>query len=153
MNYNDFPILNSEDYELINKQYQNSPFERKDHIIKICEKLRLCRTICFEIEHQHNQKVKTSLQNTASIITKQIDNLTSSFNICTPHTNCILKTTIFSLLKTLNDTISLFSTWLKNEKKEYYITISFKSLQELVSCANEILLSLEESNVAMFKYM
>lgn len=153
MNYNDFPILTNLDYELINKQYSNETFDRKNQLTKICQNLDLCRQVCFEIEHFHNIKVKTSLQNTFSTTTKLLDNLTCTFNISISKKNEIFKTTIFSLLKILSEIISLFSIWLKNEKKEYYMSMCLKTQQELSACLNNILNSLEESNILTFKHM
>jgi len=153
MNYNDFPILNNEDYKLINEQFnQTQVFDRKTQASKIYIELINLKNSSFKELNSYNKKILSALNTTIKTTTKLIDNLISLFN--TPQTDH--NTTNASLFSFINRTINcikLFSNWETNEPKEYYKNIAHKSLLELTSSLQEIFLALDDSNLLFFKHM
>ncbi len=153
MNYNDFPILNNDEYELINQQFSsNLPFERKFHLLQICKEINLCSSSCFVISSQYNQKIIHTLSATNKTLTKLFDNLTSLFNLNNKATT-IENFSIFTFIKKLINLNNLFQDWIANEKKEYYIAIAQKSIKEINSCVTDICSALDESNLHFYKHM
>ena len=153
MKYDDFPILNNEQYEAINTQFKKqNTINRKDLLTEICQNLSNCSTSCSMLFQEHNQHVRQALLKSNSTLNKLFNNLTSTFDI-NPIKTHVFNTNIFNLLNRLTNTISLIQQWSQTEEKIYYISIANKTTTDILNCINSILHSLENSNIKFFKHM
>lgn len=153
MNYDDFPILNEQNYNLINEQYNfQQPFERHNCIVKIYLSLNEIKYFFYELNNI-NFKIKSVLLNCKQNIQKLQDNLTATFTINTDTQKTIKSSNLFSLINKITLTSKLYKQWIENEEKEYYKKLALNSLEILLNSTSEILSVLEKSNVILFKYM
>jgi len=153
MIYNDFPILNDNDYKLLNEHFSLQQFNRKNIINQLCNELNVVANICLEIKNSHNNKIKTAIENTQKTVSKLFDNFSSLFNIYPTTSKTILNTNIFSFFKRLTKILELLTNWEQNETKEYYKTLTQKSINEITKELNGLFVSLENSNFYFFKHM
>lgn len=154
MNYNDFPILNNNQYEFLNIQFlQNKEFNRKSILNEICNDLCTCKFSCFAIDNGYNIKIKAALKHGSSILTKLYENLTSTFSIQhKPHSG-LKVLNIFELLNKINRIVLLCLEWQKDEPKGFYKTISQNTTIELLNISSSLTNALSSSNFVLFKHM
>ena len=154
MNYDDFPILNDEGYEILKKNYSTpSKPNRRDLVFKICQTLSNLVCSCFEFEDVYNKKIITSIEQTKEILLKHMDNFTELFNIKLEGNKKVKAFNVFSFLKDLTKLPILFNKWSDIEEKEYYKITAQKSMAEIFNCIEEILSVLQTSNIKFYKYM
>ena len=157
MTYNDFPILNNNEYKILNEQYEqwskHSKSDRKSQILKICNELNNSISFCLQLKSKHNLKIRTSIEQTRQSLINLLDNICCCFNISLSHQNQLTNYNLFSFLKQQNHLLRLFNDWQNFEEKEYYKTIIQKSIIIILDCNSNLITSLEESNINFFKYM
>ena len=92
MNYNDFPILSNEEYNLMNEHFNNNhQTDRKTQLFKILTILNNCFNICIGLTSLYNLKINNAINNTKKCIEKNINNINSTFNIEITNTKTILR--------------------------------------------------------------
>jgi hypothetical protein len=152
MNYDDFPILNNEAYNLINAEYtKQNTCNRNQHIYKIFTLISKCES--FSIPKSLNIKIKTIINNLLKILGNIKENLKTIEN----NANFSLKNTInFNLFEFLNIFLNIlleFILWKSTEHKDYILSIitngELSIARELISSI-EVLKSL---NITIFTYM
>jgi len=154
MNYNDYPILKNEEYNILKQHFSTSQqLDRKTILIKICNEIISCKNICLTLENLYNSKIKKSVENTFIILTKLYDNFSSTFNINLKSNNSTQSFNVFKLIKKLTNLISLLIIWQQQENKEYYKIFSKNSIFDIIKTLEEIFNSLENSNIYFFKHM
>lgn len=154
MNYNDFPILNDDNYRMIQSEYEKFlPFNRKSQIDKLYFTLEECRHLCFGLDKKYNKLISTAILKTKTEIEKIMDNLHATFNLNIEYRKEINEFNLFTFIKKIINSISEFKEWYTKEEKEYYKKISSNSMSSLLSCLNDLITSLENSNLHIFKYM
>ena len=154
MIYNDFPILNNDEYELLSKQYSKfQPADRKTLIFKICNELNICYNFCMGFENKFNKKIKSEIENSKIVLFKLLENFTSTFNISPPINQTINSFNLFSFIKKITYSTTFILQWLSIEQKEYYKKLGQSSVAELMELVNKIISALEESNLHFFKHM
>lgn len=154
MDYNDFPILNNDQYKTISEHFLlNKTFDRKSFLFKICNELKNCSNAFLHLPNNYNKKVKDALNFSKTILIKWQNNFISTFNINTLSSQTILNENIFIFIKKIIDTISLTETWQNHEPKKYYKSLAQKCIIELLDILNKIISALDESNFYFFKHM
>lgn len=153
MRYNDFPILNDNEYKFLNEQFNNSSFNKKEILTKICFELNTIINFNFTNKEKFNNKIKQEIFNGIEIANKWLNNFSSQFNISLKSTTNIVNINIFSLLKKFNTVIYQLTTLIKHESKEYYKSLAINCINEIISTSSNILQALNESNLILFKYM
>lgn len=153
MNYNDFPILTNQEYQLMNENFSTIQPNRKAQISKICFEINTCKNSTLTLSNKFNKKICDSLNQTHTTLEKLLNNLTSTFNINETSNNTIVDMNIFSFLNKVVNIISLIQVWSTTEEKTYYKSIAQKSIVELLNILNSLIKSLQLSNVQFFKYM
>ena len=154
MNYSDFQILSNEAYQIINEKYSStSKPDRKSILFQICKELKTCSNFCFNLENKYNFKIRKSIELANSCIIKLYNNLQTTFNLYNNPNLSVENFNLFGFLKKLTNIISLFSSWNNLEAKEYYKSICEKSISDLLDVFQNILSSLEESDIRFYKHM
>ena len=154
MNYNDFPILSNDEYNLLNEHFNiNQPKDKPTVLNNLLEKLNICFSFCIGLTNKYNVKINIAINNTKNQIEKIKNNLTATFNLTSTKNNSVLNSNIFILLNTIIEAVHETIIWTTIENKEYYKTLAQKNLNDLISCVKEILLALEKSNILFFKHM
>lgn len=154
MTYNDFPILNDETYKLMNEYFSHQePFNRKLIITNICNELNYVLNVCLDIKKQHNHKINNCLNDILNTISKNLNNLSSLFNVSISSKQSFLKLNIFAFFKKLTHILSLLTTWINSEDKQYYKSIAIKTSTEIHNKLTELFSAFEESNYYFFKHM
>jgi hypothetical protein len=150
MDYNDFPILSNQEYELINSHFSIEKFERNYFLKNLLNELNSLKN--SKIESNLNKKLKVSIDKSNQILIKLFDNLASMFNIQI-QSSSIQEINLFAFLEKLINLATLFSIWKQNETKTYYQSISHKSEIEILNSVKQILNDLKNSSVITFKHM
>ena len=154
MNYNDFPIIAENDYNLINQHYTlNKQKDRNDLVFSIYKILKSCSLSLFQVEKKYNQNILKTLTQSNNILTKLQNNLISTFNIPPFQAKHINNFSVFSFLKELNNIITLFIEWKNTETKLYYQKIIDNSLLEIINLQISLLDVLNQSSIFFFKHM
>lgn len=152
MKYEDFPILQNEQYNLINEQFANRKYNRKTITTLLSNQISCCLNSFRIAETNYNKKISTALVETQTILNKQINNLSSLFNIQIQN-HTFKETNIFIALKKLTAIITTYNNWSEQEEKEYYKKLAIKSSNELLQQLTKILSTMAESEFCFFKHM
>ena len=154
MNYNDFPILNNEEYNLLNEHYSSLyPFNRKELINNLCLEINICCNTCLKLSNQFNPQIRNSINNSHQTLIKLFNNFSSLFNVQIKPNQLMDNLSIFTFIKRIINITKLLNQWLVNENKEYYISIIKKSILDIFNSLENIFSSLEKSNLLFFKHM
>ena len=154
MNYNDFPILNDDKYKMIQAEYEKFlPFNRKNIITKIYLLLEECRHLCFGLNKRFNTHIDFAINDTKHELERVMDNFHSIFNIKPDYKKEIAEFNLFHFLKKLINCIKEILAWNSKEDKEYYKKFSDSTLNILLTCISNLIQSLENSNIHIFKFM
>lgn len=145
MNYNDFPILNDEEYFLIQAQYESLPWNRNEKVYAIFLTLQQSLNMCYAIKENFNNKIKSALNQSKQIVEKILYNLSNVFNFKSTNLSVPSEFNIFTLTKKMVEASKQFEDWRLNEKKEYYKKIAHSCILDLLSTVNVILNSMEAS--------
>lgn len=150
MEYQDFPILNDNVYQFLNDQYNSNKANKKNFIISICNDIN---HIIISSLNLYNSRITKELGNCKASLSKILNNLSSLFSITIKPASTINTITLFDFLINFNNLINNFFQWLKLEEKEYYRSIIHKTVDELLEKENQLIKSLNDSNIKFYKHM
>ena len=154
MTYNDFQILNNDEYNFINSHYQSlQMFNRKNTLLTICNQINTCKSFCMGLDKAYNKRINNALNLTFNLLDKNLNNLLSTFTLNISNISEVKNVNIFSFLKQLIILNQTLTNWLTNETKEYYKTIAVNSIKEISSTLEEILTALASSTIQTYKHM
>ena len=153
MQYNDFPILNDEEYKFLqNKFCENISFDREEKTFLIFSNLNDLLNSATLLIAKSNKIVRESLINAKQKLEKLVENFNSTFNFKINKTE-IKEKNLFNFLKNMVNLQKNLIFWHKFEQKEYFIQFSLNTLLDV----NEILLTLttalENSNITTYRFM
>ncbi len=153
MEYNDYPILNDEEYKFLeNKFNENISFNRDENIYYIFNDLLTLQNATPLLVAKSNQVLRQGLQMAEGELKKLVENFNSTFNFKI-NKNEIKEKNLFNFLKMLANLQKKLIFWHKFEQKEYFKQFSLNSLNTV----NEILLglvtALENSNIQLYRFM
>lgn len=152
MMYNDFLILSNESYSLLNQQYQNTSKDRKFFANILYTELQDCLSLCNTIK-DINPSLKKQLATSKSILNQILENLTANFNIQKLEQKEIVQFNIFTFVNKLTQTLTITTSWQNSEEKFYYKTFIKNVNLSILNITKNILITLENSNVILFKHM
>ena len=152
MIYNDFPILNGNDYSILNHEYQSSIKDRKFFTSKLFTQIRQCFNYCNTINGV-NTHIKQQLTNSKVLLNILLENLMANFSIKQPEEKEIFEFNIFTYIKKLTQILHTCTAWLAEEEKVYYKTLIKNTISTILDILKNILTSLEQSNIVLFKHM
>lgn len=152
MNYNDFPILNNDDYKFLNEKFNQTNFERHDCVVKIFLLLNETKFSFYEMKNL-NYKIKNALLICKQDLQKLQDNLIATFTLNFEPQTEIKNINLFAFINKLFKILKLYKTWFENENKEYYKKLALNSTEILFNNISQILSILEKLNIILFKYM
>ena len=153
MEYNDFPILNDEEYKFLeNKFSENISFNRDENIFYIFSDLSILFNATPLLIAKSNSFIREGLEMAKSELEKLVENFNSTFNLKI-NKNEIKEKNLFNFLKMLANLQKKLIFWHKFEQKEYFKQFSLNTINSV----NEILLSLttalENSNIQLYRFM
>ena len=153
MEYNDFPILNEEEYKFLqNKFSENVSFNREEKIVSIFSNLLDLFNSSPMLIAQSNQILKENLIFAKNEFEKLIENFNSTFNLKI-NKNEIKEKNIFNFLKTTINLQKNLINWHKFEQKEYFKQFSFNTLIAVNEILFHLISAIENSNVTLYKFM
>ena len=153
MKYEDFPILSTEQYHILNTHYNKNETPNRNSIVsKIC--LQIQDTISlFSDSNNYNFKIQTTISESKQTLLKILDNLSSLFNTQTTKTESISTANIFVFMTQLTNILTDFNQWVSIEEKLFYKKTATKNSQEILFCLNEITKACNESFISFYKHM
>ncbi len=152
MNYDDFPLLKNNDYEILSQHYSELKQDKKTIIYLICSELICCANSCPSISNSLNHKSQIALNESRHLFEKLANNLTNLFNLSIEN-KTMKEINLFSFMKKTTSILQNFLKWANQENKEYYKKHALQAANELAQQLNLLLSCLENSNIFMFKYM
>ena len=150
MTYNDFPILNSTDYQILNSEFekQKPKNDRATSIAKISMLLLDCKNSCSSIKANINNLIKQEITKANTQISAIWENLNTSTT-----TNTIKEFNVFTFLNKLSKCLHEFMQWFEIETKEYYKNLILKSISSLSVCIENISSAISKSTIKIYKFM
>lgn len=145
MTYNDYPILNDDEYYILQTEYNSNSFNRNENVYKIFLDLQKCLVLFYSTERNFNSIINQSLIQSKEIIQKILDNLTTLFNFKTSNTNFNSNQNIFTLVKQMINCSKQFVSWFQGDQKEYYKKFAHNCAIDLLYAVNVILNAMEQS--------
>lgn len=153
MIYNDFPILNDEQYKIMQDKFnEHSSFNRKEIVYAIYNKLIICNTSCVFLSEKVNKHIRESLNNCKCEFEKTISNLEATFNLKN-NKNELKELNFFKFLKILVEITKNLTFWHEKEEKEYFKKFSLNISISLINLILDLTSALEKSNITMYKFM
>ncbi len=153
MIYDDFPLLNDEQYELIkNKFIAEKNFNRNELAFYVYSDLLTCYNACPLLIVKLNKQIKESLNNCKSELAKIIENFEAVFNYKKDKIE-IKEINLFNFLKKLANLQKNLINWQKFEQKEYYNQLIVNLLMQINEMLINLISALENSNVPLFRFM
>lgn len=153
MNYDDFPILNSLEYNKLNEHYSNSALNRNEVIDKVFKLINICVNSCFLITKQVNAQIKNKLYTCKTIMEQILENIHANFETPSKKTTEYYELSLFGLLNNLFDCIEILNSWFLKEEKIYYKNFINNTIKSLIFCIKNILKAISESKIILFKHM
>ncbi len=154
MEYNDFPILNDDEYKLLQDKYNNLlPFDRLQCVNLIYSSCVMCEDCCYTVSAIVNPTIRQSVKQCLGELNKISSNLLSTFNLKPALTHELKSVNLFNFLKKLINLLKNLQNWCKNEEKEYFKSLAFKSSVAVMDATANILSAIENSNVPIYKHM
>ncbi len=150
MTYNDFPILNSTDYQILSSEFekQKPKTDRTTSIARISMLLLDCKNSCSSLKTNINIPIKKEITKANTNISAILENLNASTN-----TNTIKEFNVFTFLNKLSKCLHEFILWFEVETKEYYKNLILKSISSLSVCIENITLAISKSTIKIYKFM
>ena len=153
MEYNDFPILNDEEYKFLeNKFKENVSFNREEKTFFIFNNLLALFNCCPMLIVKSNRNIKESLLKAKTEIEKLIENFNSTFNFKI-NKNEIKEINLFKFLKILANIQKNLIIWIKFEQKEYFKQFSINSLNCITEIVLDLAKALENSEIRLPRFM
>ena len=154
MDYNDFPILNNDEYLFLNSQYlQESSLDKKTIIARILNKVSASINGCYALDRIYNTYIQKEISSTFETLKKVEANLHSIFNIEADPPATTKSFNIFNLIKSLNEIIKLLFEWTQNENKQYHKATAYKTSFELINNLERLLSAMIKSKIDFYKHM
>ncbi len=153
MNYNDFPILNENEYKFLENKYNNKKyFNREENIYIIFSMLNDCINAAPFLLLEVNAPIKDCLIDVKAQLEKINENLTAIFNF-KENKKEIKKINLFNFLKNIAILQKNIINWHKNEQKEYFKQFSYGLIETLNDIFLRLTTQLEIANFRLFKFM
>ena len=153
MNYNDFPVLNDEQYRQLQDKYnEQTDFDRNECCYSIYSELTACANSITLLFPQLNPQLIATLQEAKIKIEKSISNFEAVFNL-SPKQIEIKEINLFNFLKNLTKIQKKLIKWLKNEQKEYFKQFILNLLENISSMLFDLLSAVESANLRIFKHI
>ena len=153
MNYNDYPILDDEQYDFLkNKYLQQKNFNRDEAAFYIYSDLLTCHNACPMLITKLNKFLRASLNECQAKLKELIENFEATFNYKKNKIE-IKEINLFNFLKKLVNLQKNLINWQKLEQKEYFIQLINNFLKEINEMLISTLSALENSNVPLFRFM
>lgn len=154
MNYNDFPILANDDYNILKNEYLNKiKSETNDNVSKVFSILVLCKNICFGLNPTYNIKIQRCTNNIKNDLSKLLDDLKFTFKLNETANQDINTFDIFFLTHNLLEGIEIIVDILRSEINNYNRRL-FSSIElVLTKSIKNILSALKDSNIILFQHM
>lgn len=154
MKYDDFPILNNENYEYLSNLYNQTQPQNKSQLhSQFYNKLSQLEHSTSTLNLNVNTLLRNTLKENKNNTTQILENLRAVLNIQKPPINNIKIFNIFSYLKNLLTCLDLCSQIILLEDKIYYKKFFNNAQKSILKMINNIILSLENSNIILFKHM
>lgn len=154
MDYNDFQILNDEEYKIIEEQYNNFR-PQADHQIVAKNTIALLnnlKVLSSQASAYYNKKISNELISALPILEKTISNLQYNFHPTKAETTSN-PCNIFNILKLYNQTtLNLFVLFQATDKQSLRKILS-ADIYSLVNAFNKILIQMENSNITFYRFM
>lgn len=154
MMYEDFKILNDDQYNLISEQLQNQKICSQAEIAnKLFLTLDQCKSFCFGLNNQVNKRIQNALLYARNQLDKLINNVNISFNIDAHSTQIVTDLNIFAFAKKLIEAVQTVEELLLQPNSEKFFHFSLSTTSTLLDIINQLFDALENSNIHLFKHM
>ncbi len=152
--FNDFPILNDQDYLLLNKQYNlQSGIDRTTTVANVYLQLMQATNACSFIANSVNKSIRDLLNESHNQLITICENLDIIFNLNMKSSNQVVELNIFSFLKNISTAIDGLMQLSQHETKEHIKLFIDRTCLTLIQLINKFLESLSKSNIRLYKYI
>ena len=154
MEFNDFPILTNDEYDKMRNEYINKQINNHELLyIEICNKLFECKSICIGLNKFVNKTIRLAVEKSKNEIDELYSDLSFSFKIKNQSCKEIKNFDVFSLLKNLVLIINSIQNHKRLNKDYLKDSLLFSIESKITIILKNIIQSLCESNIYMFKHI
>ena len=149
-NYNDFPILNNDQYKALNEAYKSATQPQDTKISSIFNLVSFCINSCLTVNT--NYKLSTKLIECKNRLT----DILHTFTLLYPNQNSNENknsSNIFLLLSSLTKLTQLIMQLYRDEKRKYYQKTQYNISKNLLDIILEIQETLSSLNITFYKFM
>lgn len=154
MMYNDFQILNNDEYNLINEQYSHHQASTQTDIINnLFLQLDECKSFCFGLNKYVNKRIQNALVFAKNELDKLIYNINVSYKVSVHSIQAVTNFNIFAFAKKLMEGLELVQKLLEFATDPNTINFVKGTATTITSIAEQLFDALENSNIHLFKFM
>ncbi len=155
MIYNDFKILDDEQYKILSEQYStHTPVRTQTELANaIFVHLDECKSYCFGLHKNVNKRVCAVLKKAKDELERLIGNINSVFKITATKAAIVNEFNLFEFAKKLIKTIELTDELFDLSSDANHVKFINTTIKTISQLAQELFEALEQSNIQMFKYM
>lgn len=153
MKYEDFPILNNNQYEELDFLYKNSNINKQITYNRIFNKLNQVINSSLTLTENVNPLLRNIITQNNIILNQILKNISANFAIKTNNTTTIKQFSLFDYMFSLNSLLEELLILSTQEEKTYYKTFLLNTQKAILNCLNNIILTLAKSNIILFKHM
>lgn len=153
MEYDDFPILNENEYAFLNDKFnEQKTFNRSENVYTIFCVLNESLNALPFLMQEVNPNLRQSLTAVQQELNKIKENFNAIFNF-KENNKEIKQINLFNFLKNVVILQKNSINWQKFEQKEYFKQFSCNLIAKFNDILLQLMSGLENANIKLFKYM
>ena len=154
MLYNDYQVLNDDEYQIINLHYQQTEPQTQSEIVnKLFVNFDQCKSYCFGLNSCVNKRIQAVLNNAKAEFEKLISNINTSFKLNAKTTKVVSTFSVFDFANKLIEGIKLAQEFLNLATDPKFTDFAKQTTKTILDIANQLFDALSSSNIQMFKHM
>lgn len=154
MLYNDYQVLNDDEYQIINLHYQQTKPQTQSEIVnKLFVNFDQCKSYCFGLSSRVNKRIQVVLNNAKAEFEKLISNINISFKLNTKTTKVVSTFSVFDFANKLIEGLKLAQEFLNLATDPKLTVFAKQTTKTILDIADQLFDALSSSNIQMFKYM
>ena len=152
--YDDFKIMSDNEYLNLAKAYEESrQMDSYARVGRLFNLLDACRGFCLLVDNRYNDKILKAVRRCKVAIDNCFANLSTLFKIEKKEDGEFKQFGLFCFLTKLQEICELLLRLFEEDNKVYNKKICLACVYSLNDGIRELLLSLENSNIKIFKFM
>lgn len=154
MLYNDYQVLNDDEYQIINLHYrQSQPHTQSEIVNKLFINFDQCKSYCFGLNNCVNKRIQAVLLNAKTEFEKLISNVNTTFKLNATTSKVVSSFGVFDFANKLIEGLKLAQEFLNLATDPKLTDFAKQTTKTILDIADQLFDALSSSNIQMFKHM